>query len=112
MSMTELLFSFEGRINRRMYWVEGGLLLLVPIIIFALIAIYLDEFFGTTPLFLELLRLLLLWPAFAISAKRWHDRDKSGWWSLIGLIPYVGPIWILIELGFLKGTDGPNRFDL
>jgi len=30
--------------------------------------------------------------------------------GLIGLIPIIGGIWLLIELGFLKGTDGPNRF--
>ena len=43
-------------------------------------------------------------------ARRWHDRDKSGWWTLIGLIPVVGAIWILVECGCLKGSDGPNRF--
>jgi hypothetical protein len=42
--------------------------------------------------------------------KRFHDRDKSGWWVLIWLIPIIGAIWLLIELGFLKGTPGPNRF--
>jgi uncharacterized membrane protein YhaH (DUF805 family) len=29
---------------------------------------------------------------------------------LIVLIPIIGAIWILIELGFLVGTPGPNRF--
>ena len=49
-------------------------------------------------------------PAIILYAKRWHDRDKSGWWSLIVLIPGIGGIWMLIELGFLRGTAGPNRF--
>lgn len=53
--------------------------------------------------------ILYLWATYAVTAKRWHDRDKSGWWSLIGLIPF-GSIWMLVECGFLKGTDGPNRF--
>jgi uncharacterized membrane protein YhaH (DUF805 family) len=26
------------------------------------------------------------------------------------LIPIIGAIWLLIELGFLKETPGPNRF--
>ena len=26
-------------------------------------------------------------------------------------IPILGPIWMLVELGFLKGTPGPNRYD-
>jgi uncharacterized membrane protein YhaH (DUF805 family) len=45
-----------------------------------------------------------------VYGKRWHDRDKSAWWILIGLIPFIGWIWVLVEVGFLKGTDGPNRF--
>jgi uncharacterized membrane protein YhaH (DUF805 family) len=37
--------------------------------------------------------------------KRWHDRGKHGYWVFINLIPLVGPIWALIELGFLGPTD-------
>ncbi|TGR16409.1 DUF805 domain-containing protein, partial [Mesorhizobium sp. M8A.F.Ca.ET.197.01.1.1] len=43
-------------------------------------------------------------------AKRWHDRNKSGWWTLIGLIPIIGGIWLLIELGILEGTRGANQY--
>jgi uncharacterized membrane protein YhaH (DUF805 family) len=49
-------------------------------------------------------------PAILVDIKRWHDRDKSGWWMLITLVPIIGSIWLLIELGFLKGIPGPNRF--
>ncbi len=52
----------------------------------------------------------MLYPAIALYAKRWHDRGKSGWWSLIGLIPVIGGLWMLIELGFLKGTGGANQY--
>ena len=48
--------------------------------------------------------------SLAIQVKRWHDRNKSGWWVLIGLIPLIGGIWALIETGFLAGDDGENRF--
>jgi uncharacterized membrane protein YhaH (DUF805 family) len=54
--------------------------------------------------------LLVIIPAILVYIKRWHDRDKSGWWMLILLIPIVGAIWFLVELGFLPGTPGPNRF--
>lgn len=53
---------------------------------------------------------LAIWPYLAIAIKRWHDRDKSGWWVLIGLVPLIGPIWAIVETGFLPGTDGPNQF--
>jgi len=39
-----------------------------------------------------------------------HDRDKSAWWMLIILIPFVGGIWYLVEVGFLKGTEEQNQF--
>jgi uncharacterized membrane protein YhaH (DUF805 family) len=55
---------------------------------------------------------LLFWVGLAVHIKRWHDRDKSGWWVLTGFIPVVGPIWSLIECGILDGTPGPNRFGL
>ena len=42
--------------------------------------------------------------------KRFHDRDKSGWWVLLNLVPVIGWLWALIDNGFLRGTDGPNRF--
>lgn len=50
---------------------------------------------------------LCSWPT-----KRWHDRNKSGWWNLISFIPIAGPIWAFIELGFLKGTPGANLYGL
>jgi uncharacterized membrane protein YhaH (DUF805 family) len=54
--------------------------------------------------------LVALIPTVIVYIKRFHDRDKSGWWVLITLIPIIGAIWILVELGFLKGTPGLNRF--
>lgn len=57
-----------------------------------------------------LLWLALYRPGLALSIKRWHDRDKSGWWVLIAFVPLVGPIWALVETGFLEGTKGPNQY--
>lgn len=54
--------------------------------------------------------LVLLWPALAIQAKRWHDRDKSAIWILINFVPFIGGLWALIENGFLAGTDGDNHY--
>jgi uncharacterized membrane protein YhaH (DUF805 family) len=51
-----------------------------------------------------------IYPAIAVYAKRWHDRGKSGWWTLIILVPAIGSIWLLVELGFLRGTPGANKY--
>lgn len=107
MSPAQILFGFRGRIPRRTYWLWGVL----GLIGFAVVANLLlgiaglpEEWAGLLP------NLLILWPSLAISAKRWHDRDKSAWWLLVNLIPLVGWIWALVENGFLRGTAGPNRY--
>ncbi|MFH1618546.1 MAG: DUF805 domain-containing protein [bacterium] len=92
----KLYLMFSGRITRSDYWL-------------AYIPIYLLGFFLKTSGSQDWL-LVLVWPALAISAKRWHDRDKSGWWNLIIFVPLLGTLWTLIECGFLPGTNGPNRF--
>jgi len=57
-----------------------------------------------------IISIIFIWPTLALAVKRLHDRNRSGWFSLIVLIPIIGPIWYLIEVGFLRGTIGPNRF--
>jgi len=51
-----------------------------------------------------------LWIWFVAQVKRWHDMDKSGWWCLVNLIPLVGNLYALIELGFQRGTEGVNEY--
>jgi len=55
------------------------------------------------------LALISLVALVSISVKRCHDRGRSGWFTLLGLVPVVG-IWYLVEVWFLRGTVGPNRF--
>jgi uncharacterized membrane protein YhaH (DUF805 family) len=108
------LFGFGGRISRKVYWV--GFAVGVPLYF---IANWLARRVGrATPgpsaLTLALLGLALLalglWLWLAVSIKRYHDRNKSGWWVLIALIPYIGTLWQVVELGFFAGNPGPNRF--
>jgi uncharacterized membrane protein YhaH (DUF805 family) len=42
--------------------------------------------------------------------KRRHDRDKGGWWVLVGMNPIVGWIRSFIECGILPGDPGGNRY--
>ena len=49
------------------------------------------------------------WMWLAVSVKRAHDRGKPGTWLFVLLIPLAGPIWVLVELGFLAGPKGPNK---
>jgi len=54
--------------------------------------------------------LLSLWIGLAVYVKRCHDRGKSGWWLLLMLIPFVGIIWWLVDLGILEGQQGANKY--
>lgn len=106
-----LYTSFSGRISRKVFWIYGVLLMLVgALVVFGII--------GAISAASETLALILgipayiavLWVSLAMQAKRWHDRNKSAWWILIGLIPVIGGIWAFVETGCLRGTVGPNRF--
>lgn len=105
----DLLFSFKGRVGRKVYW-----LFFLSMFLLTAVAAVFDSAIGTEPgrigWGLRLLMIAGLWPCFAIQAKRWHDRDKSGWWILINFVPVIGVIWALIENGLLPGTEGTNRF--
>jgi len=102
-----LLFDFNGRINRGKFWLGMVVIYVVPWI-FWMIALAVNSAVIYT--LLGLVYLLIIWPALAISVKRWHDRDKSGWWVLIAFVPLIGWLWALIETGFLEGTSGDNQY--
>jgi uncharacterized membrane protein YhaH (DUF805 family) len=108
MSPLQILFGLRGRIPRRAFWFYGVLL---PIGLSAYVHALLEisGVHGGSQVE-KLLNLLLLWVAMAVSAKRWHDRDKSGWWALLQFVPVIGTLWTLVENGLLRGTPGPNRF--
>ena len=48
-------------------------------------------------------------PTCAVTVRRLHDCDYSGWWLLLGFIPYIGEAALFALLCF-KGTAGDNRF--
>lgn len=108
MNFGQLYFSFDGRIDRQTYWLKGVL----PFWAMTFFVGIFDEAIGADGGLIAICFLLAALPSLAFQAKRWHDRNKSGWWALINLIPLVGPIWSLVELGFLPGNPGRNRFDL
>jgi hypothetical protein len=52
----------------------------------------------------------IIYSSFIVSIKRLHDRNKSGWLVLFSLIPIIGNIWYIVELGMLRGYQEENRF--
>lgn len=110
LSWKEILFSFDGRIPRRTFW---GASILILVAYFAIVLVLMMIFgaeSGATSIGGLIMYVPLIWSTLALQIKRWHDRDKSGWWVLIGLIPLIGPIWAFVETGCLRGTVGDNQY--
>ena len=107
MPIPQILFSFRGRVPRKVFWLYGVLGL-------TLASAMLEMLFGIVRMpqgGVDIaVNLLLVWPFSAIVVKRFHDRDKSGWWALLYLLPAIGWVWALVENGCFRGTPGPNRF--
>ena len=96
--------DFSGRARRQEYW------MFVLFNFLASLAIgIVDAILGTNAALGGLYSLAVLIPSLAVSARRLHDTDRSGWWQLILLIPLIG--WI-IYLVFVCGDSKPgaNRF--
>jgi uncharacterized membrane protein YhaH (DUF805 family) len=107
MSPAQVIFGFNGRLPRKAFWLYG---VLGPLLVSAMLEMLLG-IVGVGERKTELLTTALLaWPCIAVSAKRWHDRGKSGWWVLILFVPVLGFLWTLMENGFLRGTLGTNRY--
>jgi uncharacterized membrane protein YhaH (DUF805 family) len=134
MPMSQLLFSFSGRLNRKPYWLTTLCIVLVLLVAMGGAGLATGDFSGLGVLLIivVLAYIPLLWIGLAISAKRLHDRNKSAWWLvLFYLVPAVLQgigeqlgtagiiltlaglgisIWALVEIGFLRGTVGPNQY--
>jgi uncharacterized membrane protein YhaH (DUF805 family) len=147
MRLRSLLFGFEGRINRARYWlvalisvIAGTVILIESLLALADGLSDADPATIATPL--PILFYAIAFSLFAVSQwiyaamtiKRLHDRDKSGWWIVsffvlpillpevagrlgeptaaffIGVVAFVLSVWSVVETFFLRGTRGPNRF--
>jgi uncharacterized membrane protein YhaH (DUF805 family) len=109
-SLMTMLFSANGRIRRRDYWtfnIAASLCAVLAIVSAFLLLPPMQALLAAVPISLVSLRI-----RSCLRIKRWHDRDKSSAWVLVGLIPFVGWLWSFVECGVLDGTPGPNRYGL
>lgn len=113
--------DFSGRSQRMEYWMFTLFTTIVALVAVAIIFAggpVVDEY-GTPGepgmMFYVGMGLLILFglgsivPAIAVQVRRFHDQDKSGWFVLLGFIPYVGGLIVFVFM-CLDGTHGPNRF--
>lgn len=95
--------DFQGRARRKEFWMFTLFNMIALIVLCGI-----DSVIGS-PIFAGIYCLAIIIPAVAVSVRRMHDIDKSGWMILIQLIPLIGGLWFLI-LSVTEGTQGANRF--
>jgi uncharacterized membrane protein YhaH (DUF805 family) len=96
--------QFTGRSRRAEFWWYALAGLIIGVVFNVLIAIA-SIFWVVYVIY----GLAVLIPGLAVAIRRLHDTDKSGWWLLIGLVPFVGII-VLIVFWATDGLPQPNQY--
>jgi len=101
--------GFGGRARRKEYW----MFVLVSFILGGVLGI-LDNMFklsirGDNGMLTTLYSIAIFLPTWAVTFRRLHDTDRSAWWLLLLIIPFIGFVVTLI-FTCQRGTAGPNRF--
>jgi uncharacterized membrane protein YhaH (DUF805 family) len=134
MNWAYLFLRFDGRISRKPYWIA-----FCSLTVASLGSLFVFYYLGQDRLS-NITDLALLYPEFAVLTKRAHDRETPIWIviaylalsALLSVISFLGfdgpfnnpstlywivvvPMWIaatylIIDLGFRRGTRGPNGF--
>jgi uncharacterized membrane protein YhaH (DUF805 family) len=134
-----LYFTTDGRIGRGEYWIGLLILAAIVIVVSLIVAAILGPLSFAAKLIIFIVELIVAYPCYALFAKRFQDRGRPGNYAaipvgiyiLIALLTLLGltgdaqlnalgvilavidlavGIWILIDLGILRGTVGPNEF--
>ncbi len=135
-----LYLTTDGRIGRQDFWIGLiGLVVVMIVLSLILAALFgMASFAGRLLGFIP--QLALAYPGYCLLAKRFHDRDKPETYAaiaigisvlaafiglfgitggpgspnlfgmLVGLINLAVFIWVVVDLGILRGTEGDNRY--
>ena len=104
--------DFEGRARRREYWMFTLMYLIVYValaIVGGILSIISSTLGSLVFGLIGLASLAVLIPSIAVTVRRLHDVDKSGWFILVSLIPVIGGFYLLY-LTIIEGTKGDNQY--
>ena len=137
MNWGHLFFDFDGRANRRKFWI--AVLVIVAVKVVLAILDYATDQSRIVQALNSMLNIVMLIVAIAVGVKRLHDRNKSGWYLLLfyfvpgvlvticyefrlfgedtsiiptvlWLLAFAVGVWTLVEMGCLRGTVGVNQY--
>jgi uncharacterized membrane protein YhaH (DUF805 family) len=110
--------DFSGRSRRLEYWMFtlfimlAAVAIMIPIAITGQLAASPDgelPFAGGFVAVLAIAFIAILIPSLAVQVRRFHDQNRSGWWVLLGFVPYIGSLVVLVFM-LIEGTKGPNDY--
>ena len=101
---------FKGRARRKEYWFFALFNLIVSVVLTVVdyMTGSLDPELGVG-LLSGIYSLAILIPSLAVTVRRLHDTDRTGWWVLIAFIPLIGAIVLLVFM-LLDSKPGDNRY--
>ena len=135
-----LYFDAEGRIGRAQFWIGLLGLVAAVIVLMVLIALIFGPLSFTAHLLVFLVEVAIAYLCYALFAKRFQDRGRPGIYAAIpvgvyliialfsllgltgdenaptalgivlGIVDLAIGIWVLIDLGIMPGTVGPNEY--
>lgn len=84
--------DFKGRSRRKEFW----LFWLINSMISGLLQQVTGSLGIAGTIILVVFGLAIILPMIAVGIRRMHDINKSGWWVLINLVPFIGSIWFIV----------------
>lgn len=109
--------DFSGRSRRKEYWMYSLFQAVIYLVLGVIAGVGMAMgtqgepgiLFTLAVGLIVLAALAMMVPTLAVTVRRFHDQDKSGWFVLLSLIPWIGSIILLVFM-CLSGTEGDNRF--
>lgn len=98
------IFSWRGRVPRGQFWLQS-------LFVWAMLYL-LSSLLG--PLAMGVVVWLVNGVALAallfLCIRRLHDRNYTGWWLLVVVVPVAGALWLLFQLALRRGVTQDNRW--
>lgn len=99
--------TFQGRAKRPEFWYFFLVVVAVNLVLgFIGLLVFVSSIAAWVS---NLWSLATFIPLLAVSVRRLHDTNRTGWWVLLPLVPVIGAIILMVMMA-MKGTEGENRF--
>lgn len=108
--------TFDGRARRKEFWSFQlvNFIIIIPLYVLTLVGVLGSESGEPSVMLFIPVGLLMLYglatflPSLAVAVRRLHDTDKSGWYLLLSLVPFVSLVLFVFYL--LEGNNGKNQY--